>query len=55
LAHVIVAQQRQLIIDMERDDLDTNMALGLLAEFEECLLHEITDRDRLKAELAAMA
>src|SRR6516164_8522513 len=53
LAHVIVAQQRQLIIDMERDGLDTNMALGLLAEFEECLLHEITDRDRLKTELAA--
>ena len=45
LAHVIVAQQRQLIIDIERDGLDTNMALGLLAEFEECLLHEITDRD----------
>ena len=55
LAHVIVAQQRQLITDMERDGLDTNMVLGLLAEFEECLLHEITDRDRLKAELAAMA
>jgi hypothetical protein len=31
------------------------MALGLLAEFEECLFHEITNRDRLKAELAAMA
>ena len=55
LAHVIVAQQRQLITDMERDGLDTNMALGLLAEFEECLHHEITDRDRLKGELAAIA
>ena len=54
LADVVVAQQRQLISDMERDGLDTKLALRLLAEFEEYLLHEIADRDRLKAELAAM-
>jgi hypothetical protein len=55
LADVIVAQQRQLIADIERDGLDTKLALRLLAEFEEYLLQEIADRDRLKAELAAMA
>ena len=55
LAHVIVAQQRQVIADMERDGLDTKTALRLLAEFEEYLLHEIAARDRMKAELAAMA
>jgi hypothetical protein len=55
LADVIVAQQRQVIADMERDGLDTKMALRLLAEFEEYPLHRIVDRDRLKAELAAMA
>jgi hypothetical protein len=55
LADVIVAQQRQLITDMERDGLDTKLALSLLAEFEEYLSQEIADRDRLKAELAATA
>ena len=55
LSDVIVAQQRQIIADMERDGLDTKMAFRLLAEFEEYLLQEIADRDRLKAELAAMA
>jgi hypothetical protein len=55
LAEVIVAQQHQLIADMERDGTDTRMARQLLIEFEETLSLHIAQRDRLKAQLAAIA
>jgi len=55
LGEVIVAQQHQLIADMERDGMDTRMARQLLVEFEETLSLHIAGRDQLKAELAAIA
>ena len=55
LAEVIVAQQHQLIADIERDGMDTRMARQLLVEFEEMLSLHIAGRDQLKAELAAFA
>jgi hypothetical protein len=47
----IVARQRELVAQLERDGHDSRQARELLAEFEATLGYQIDDRNRLRAEL----
>jgi hypothetical protein len=48
----IIAQQKALVAELARDGHDTFGAMRLLIQFEETLTIRITDRNRLRAELA---
>jgi hypothetical protein len=50
-----LARQREIIAQLERDSQDTRDALELLAQFEKLYTQHLTERDRLRAELAAKA
>jgi hypothetical protein len=49
-----IANQRELVAELERDGHPTEQACRLLAQFEEIQALYIADRDRVWAELAAM-
>lgn len=49
-----VARQRDLVAEIGRDGHDTELALMLLIRFEELQALNISDRDRLRAELAEL-
>lgn len=50
----LVERQRSLVADLERDGHDTTEARRLLAEFQEIEAMHISDRDRLRRELASL-
>jgi hypothetical protein len=49
----IIARQKSLILELEKDGHDTTSSRSLLRQFEEIQHLHIEDRDRLKTELAA--
>lgn len=49
-----IARQREIIAELEEDGHDLEVAESLLAQFESTQLSHIADRDRLRAELAAL-
>jgi hypothetical protein len=49
-----VARQREAVLEFERDGYDAGLARRLLQQFEVLQKTHIADRDRLRAELAAM-
>ena len=49
-----IVRQRQIIADFARSGHDLKVAKELLAQFEDMQTSAIADRDRLRAELAAM-
>jgi hypothetical protein len=49
---VHVARQRVIVAELDGRDLRT--AQALLTQFEAMLAHHVADRDRIRAELAAM-
>jgi len=49
-----VARQRDLVAELAKDGHDQRLAQELLNQFETTLASHIADRDRIRAELAAM-
>jgi hypothetical protein len=49
----IIARQKSLILELEKDGHDTTSSRSLLRQFEEIQHLHVEDRDRLKTELAA--
>ena len=49
-----LAHQRGLVAELERDGHDTSQARALLVQFEELQALHISNRDRLRRELAAL-
>ena len=50
-----VERQREIIVNLERDDHGTVEAQRLLVYFEEQLAMHVADRDRLRKELAEIS
>ena len=49
-----VAEQRERVVVLQRDGHDTTEALLLLGQFEELQTLHVSDRDRLRLELAEL-
>ena len=47
-----IAEQKQLLSEMERDGHDASILKGALEQFEKLHAQQIADRDRLENELA---
>jgi TorA maturation chaperone TorD len=49
-----VARQQDIVADLANDGHDLKSAQALLAQLERMLANHVADRDRIRAELAAM-
>jgi hypothetical protein len=49
-----IARQREIVRELDHEGHDLNSARDLLVQFEEMQALHIADRDRLRAELAAL-
>ncbi len=49
-----LVRQREIVAELANDGRDLRSAQALLAQFETMLAHHVADRDRIRADLAAM-
>jgi hypothetical protein len=49
-----LVRQREIVAELANDGRDLRSAQALLTQFETMLAHHVADRDRIRADLAAM-